>query len=163
MKKVALSIVSVLLLVTMLSSASASYQGVTKKSVKAYYDKYRTYYATTIPKNTIVKVVDIALDRSAGRNIAKVYAGKSRYLYVYDSLLYSGFEALNNSSSKWSANIVKGSRIYQRPTTASNSVRAKKSISIMICGTKGSWALVYDEYKDHFGFVKKSSLTNIIE
>ena len=163
MKKIALSFISVLLIATMVGTASASYQGVTKKRVKAYYDKYRTYYATTIPKNTIVKVVNIALDQSAGRNIAKVYAGKNRYLYVYDSLLYSGFDALNNSSSKWSANIIKGSRIYQRPTTASNSVKAKKSISIMICGIKGSWVLVYDEYKDHFGFVKKSSLTNIIE
>lgn len=163
MKKIAFSFISVLILVSMAFSASASYQGVTKKSVKAYYDRYRTHYATTIPKNTVVKVMDMSFDQSAGRNIAKVYAGKNRYLYVYDSMLYSGFDALHNSSSKWSADVVKGSRIYQRPTTASNSVKAKKSVSILICGIKGSWVLVYDEYKDRFGFVKKSSLTNIIE
>jgi hypothetical protein len=150
MKKIALSLVSVVLLLTLVcGSAFAATGDLTIKAVKAYSDPEMTQYIGTIPKYTSVLV------RAYGSYAHLKYNGSS--CYISPSALTQGKYDYKYMGK---ATLAKGATIYQRPSTSARSVTNRKNCKVYVYGTKKGMAMIRSG-KGVYGFVSTSSLTDM--
>ena len=150
MRKIALSLVSVVLLLTMVCGSAFALTGdLTIKSVKAYSDPEMTQYIGTIPKYTSVLV------RAYGSYAHIKYNGTN--CYINPSALTQGKK---DYSYMGKATLAKGATIYQRPSTSAKSVTNKKNCKVYVYGMKKGMALIRSS-KGVYGFVASSSLTDM--
>ena len=153
MKKPFLRVITLILTVTLLFSgisALASSDLVVKKA-KLYSSSSLSKSIGTIPAWTSITVTS-----HTSSSVYKVkYKGKIGYVrtscLVPETLTYTGSKTLR-----------KGTHVYQRPTTSSASVKAPKTMYVLIIGTKGSWTLARTDDPDYdaiYFFVKTSKLS----
>ena len=153
MKKTLLRVITLVLTVTFLFSgisALASSDLVVKKA-KLYSSSSLSKSIGTIPAWTSITVTS-----HTSSSVYKVkYKGKTGYVrtscLVPETLTYTGSKTLR-----------KGTRVYQRPTTSSASIKAPKTMYVLIIGTKGSWTLARTDDPDYdaiYIFVKTDKLS----
>ena len=151
MKKFALSILAVVLMLTLLCGTALAWTGdLTLKATKAYADPGLSIYIGTIPKYTSVLV------RGSGSSADIYYNGTECYVkassltqgkHDYD---YVGYAVLKP-----------GAVVYQRPTSHSRSVTNGKARTVMVYAMNSGYAMIRTGSKGIFGFVDASNLYNL--
>ena len=150
MKKTALSILAVVLLLTLVcGTALASTGDITIKAAKAYADPDFKYYIGTIPKYTAVQV------RAYGSYADVVVNGVE--CFVKPSTLTQG---ARDNDYIGSATVPKGTRIYQRPSTSAKFTTASKNRTVKVYAVSRGYALIRNK-KGMFGFVKADALKGL--
>ena len=151
MKKVTLSLLAAVLLLTLVCGSALAVTGdMTTKSVKAYADPAMTKYIGTIPKYTSVLV------RAYGSYADVLYNGVE--CYVKPSGLTCGNYNYNFIGS---ATLKSGAEVYQRPSAASKSVTTGKSHKVLVYAATNGYALVRVGKVGVFGFVSAANLTDL--
>ena len=150
MKKTIVTILAVALLVSLFcGTAMASFGDITIKPAKAYSNAAMTDYVGTIPAYTALVV------RSSDK-FADVYVNGEVY-YIKPSALF-GKTILGD----YVAILNKGTKVYQRASTAANTYRLKKAGIVQICKVRGEWALVQTMgERGLYAFVKLDQLKKI--
>ena len=150
MKKFALTLLAVALLVTLVcGTAMAATGDLTMKAVKAYSDPNMTKYIGTIPAYTSVMV------RAYG-SYADVYVNGVE-CYISPSALTKGEYDYNYVGA---AVLKKGATVYQRPTHFSKFVTAPKARAVLVYAVNDGFALIRSD-SGVFGFVGADDLTNL--
>lgn len=150
MKKTVITILAVALLLSMFcATAMASHGDITVKATKLYADSTMTTYVGTIPAYTalVVRSNDSYTD-----------------IYINGQVFYTNGSTLLNVSKlgDFVAALGKGTTVYQRATTDSNSYTLKKKGIVQICKVKGDWALVQTlGERGLYAFVQIDQLKNI--
>ena len=150
MKKTLATILAAVLLLTMFcATALASHGDITVKPAKLYVDPEMKEYVGTIPAYTalVVRSNDSYTD-----------------VYINGQVFYMSGSALLNRSilGDYVAMLGKGTKVYQRATTDSNSYTLGKSGVVQVCKVKGDWALVQTlGDRGLYAFVKIDKLKNI--
>ena len=151
MKKIALSMLAVMLLMILVcGSAFALVGDMTTRSVKAYADPGMTDYVGTIPKFTSVMV------RAYGSYADVLYNGVE--CFVKPSALTCGVYDFNYIGT---ATLKAGSNVYQRPSVASSSITTAKSHRVLVYAATNGYAVIRTGSKGAFGFVSTNNLTNL--
>lgn len=122
------------------------------KGVKAYRDPEMTDYIGTIPKYTAVVVKDTLNGNWYTANKAALVTYKGVKCYIKTSALLQD----EYPGSAKEVTLKKSVRVYQRPTSESANVKAKKGTKVLYIGKKGSWALIRTDALDNcgdYGFV----------
>lgn len=150
MKKIALSLLAVVLMLTLVCGTALAVTGdITVKAAKAYSDPELTKYVGTIPKYTSVLV------RAYG-SYADVYVN-GVHCYVKPSALTRG---AYNDNYVGTATLKAGAKVYQRPSGASKYVTTGKNHPVLIYAAGDGYALIRTSDKGVFGFVSASELIN---
>ncbi len=150
MKKIALSIISVALLLTLVcGSAFALVGDITVKSVKAYADPDFTKYVGTIPKFTSVMV------RAYGTYADVMLNGKE--CYIDPSALTQGKHDYDYIGT---GILVKGAKVYQRPSTAAKVLVNTQENKVYVYGVNKGLALIRTT-GGVFGFVKATDIESL--
>ena len=150
MKKRILTALAVALLLSMFcAQAMASHGDITIKNAKVYSDPAMKDYVGTIPAYTalVVRSNDSYTD-----------------VYINGKVYYISKSALLNRSlaCDYVATLDKGTKVYQRASTAARSYTLKQEGAIQVCKVKGDWALVQTlGDKGLYAFVKVDKLQNI--
>ena len=151
MKKVALSLLAAVLLLTLVCGSAFALTGdMTTKSVKAYADPGMTKYIGTIPKYTSVLV------RAYGSYADVLYNGIE--CFVKPSGLTCGNYNYNYIGS---ATLKAGAKVYQRPSAASHNVTTQKNHTVLVYAATNGYALIRGGKAGVFGFVSAANLTNL--
>jgi len=150
MKKTLTALVALALVLTVLcSQALASVGDITVKSVKAYADAAMTQLVGSIPAYTALKV------RSYDSYADVTLGGRTVYIDT-DALLSKDIVA------RYTATLKKGTKVYQRATTAAANCKLKSGRKVKVLKVKGDWALVQTTNSfGAYGFVKVEKLTGI--
>lgn len=118
------------------------------KKAKAYSDKAMTQYACTIPAYTalLVEFYDPS-DWTVyyEQDVAHVQYGGSTY-YIATSALWN-----DDYKVKSYVTLPKKTKVYQRPSKNSASIKIKKKVSAIYCLKVGKWVLVRTNDYDHTG------------
>ena len=150
MKKFALSLLAVILVLTMVCAQALAVSGdLTTRDARAFADPEMTQYIGTIPKFTSVLV-------AAYGTYADVYVNGVR-CFVEPSALTQGerdFDYIGYGTLR------AGSNVYQRPTVISKNVVNTNPMPVLIYAIKGSCALIRSA-NGVFGFVNTECLENI--
>ena len=152
MKQIISRAIVVVLIVTLALigiSALAESDVVIRKS-KIYSSFSMSRAIGTIPAWTSITVVS-----HTNSKVCKVrYKGQTGYISASNlpdnSMTYTG-----------SGLLAKGTRVYQRPTTSSASVRTPKKLNVLIIAQKNGWTLARTDDPDYdaiYIFVKSSNL-----
>lgn len=150
MKKVAFSILTVVLLLTLVCGSAFAVTGdITLKRAKAYADPDMTIEIGTIPKYTALTV------RAYGNYADVVYNGVK--CYIKASALTQG---KYDYSYIGTATLKKGTTVYQRPSSSSKSKKLSSSAKVKVYKVSDGYALIRSS-KGYFGFVKSESLTDM--
>lgn len=151
MKKIALSILAAVLLLTLVCGSAFAVTGdITTKAVKAYADPNFTKYIGTIPAKTSVLV------RAYG-SYADVYVNGVE-CFIKPSALTCGKKDYDYIGY---ATLKAGSNVYQRPSTSSKSATTSSDIKVLVYAASGGYAMVRTTGKGVFGFVSATNLTNL--
>lgn len=149
MKKTALSILALALLLTLVCGSALAEGDITIKAAKAYSDAEMTHCIGTIPKYTSVSVEHYGTNASIKVNGVQCYvksATLTQGVYKND---YTG-----------TATLAKGAVVYQRPAISSKYAVNKKAAKVYVYAVKKGLALVRTK-KGNYGFVSLSSLSNL--
>lgn len=150
MKKIAVSIISVALLLTLVcGSAFALVGDITVKPAKAYADPNFTKYVGTIPKYTSVMV------RAYGTYADVIVNGKE--CYVEPSALTQGKHDYDYIGT---GTLVKGAKVYQRPSTAAKCLVNTKDSKVYVYAVNKGLAMIRTT-GGVFGFVKADDIGNL--
>lgn len=151
MKKIALSILAVVLLLTLVCGSAFAVTGdVTTRKVKAYADPNFTKYIGTIPAKTSVLV------RAYG-SYADVYVNGVE-CFVKPSALTCGKKDYDYIGY---ATLKAGSKVYQRPSAEAKSVTTSSEIKVLVYAASSGRALIRTTGKGVFGFVNADCLTDL--
>ena len=151
MKKFALSLLAVVLLLTLVCGSAFALTGdMTKVAVKAYADPAMTKYIGTIPKFTSVVV------RAYGSYADVYYDGVE--CFVKPSALTCGEYDYNYIGS---AILKKGAAVYQRPTSSSKSRINGSARKVLVYAATDGYALIRTKVGGVFGFVSISDLAKL--
>lgn len=150
MKKMTIAALALALVLTLFCGSALAYNGdITTSNAKAYLDPDMTILAGTIPAGTSVLV------RSYDKYADVYYDGM--VLYVEPSDLLNG-----DISGDYNATLLKGTTVYQRPTSSAKSLKLKTDGPVNVCAVAGDWALVRTTGDlGLFGYVKVNKLTSI--
>ena len=150
MKKFALSMLAVVLLVTLVFGTALAVSGdMTVKATTAYADPNFTKPIGTIPKYTSVLV------RAYG-SYCDVYVNGFE-CFVKPSALTRGEYDYNYIGF---ATLKAGSNVYQRPSIAAKSVTTGSARPVLVYAVSDGYALIRSS-KGVFGFVSAENLTNV--
>lgn len=150
MKKIAVSIVAAVLLLTLVCGSALALTGdVTIKAAKAYSDPEFKTYIGTIPKYTAVMV------RAYGTYADVVVNGVE--CYVKPSTLSQGKYV---SKALGTATLIKGAKVFQRPTASAKVSTNKKARKVYVYAVKNGFAMIRTT-KGVYGFVHTSDLNNL--
>ena len=148
MKKTALSILALALLLTLVCGSALAVGDITTKSVKAYSDSELKHCIGTIPKYTCLNVNYYGYNASVEVNGVRCYVKSA---------------ALDNGRHKndytGTATLAKNELIYQRPTLSARYSTNKKAAKVYVYAVKKGMALIRTK-KGKYGFVSLSSLTD---
>ena len=151
MKKIALSILAAVLLLTLVCGSAFAVTGdITVKAAKAYADPNFTMYVGTIPAKTSVLVRAYGSYADIYVNGAEVFVKPSTLTCGTKDYDYIGYATLKS-----------GSKVFQRPSAASKSVTTSHSIKVLVYGVSNGAALVRTADNGVFGFVSVKNLTNL--
>ena len=151
MKKIALSMLAVMLLMILVcGSAFALVGDMTTRSVKAYADPGMTDYVGTIPKYSCVLV------RAYG-SYADVYYNDIE-CFIKPSALTCGKYDYNYIGT---ATLKKGAYVFQRPSFASYYTVNRRDRKVLVYAETDGYALVRKGPGGAFGFVSASSLRHL--
>lgn len=151
MKKIALSILAAVLLLTLVCGTAIAVTGdITTRDVKAYADPNFTKYIGTIPAKTSVLV------RAYG-SYADVYVNGVE-CFVTPSALTCGKKDYDYIGS---ATLKAGSKVYQRPSAAAKSATTSSDIKVLVYAANNGMAMIRTTGKGVFGFVSAANLTNL--
>ena len=150
MKKTIMTILAVALLLTLFcATALASHGDITVKATNVYADPALKNYVGTIPAYTALLV-------RSNDSYTDVYINGKVYYISKSSLLNK------NLAGDYVATLDKGTKVYQRASTAARSYTLKQEGAIQVCKVKGEWALVQTlGDKGLYAFVKIDKLQNI--
>ena len=150
MKKIMIAVLAAALMLALLCGSALAVSGdITIKNAKAYSDAAMTKYVETIPAYTALLV------RSYD-DYADVYINGKVY-YIKPSALLQ-----KDAPAKYTATLNKGTKVYQRASTAANSYTLKNGGTVRVCKVVDDWALVQSTGgKGLYAFVKVGKLTNI--
>ena len=150
MKKIAVSIISVALLLTLVcSSAFALVGDITVKEAKAYADPNFTKYVGTIPKYTSVMV------RAYGVYADVIVNGKE--CYVEPSALTQGKHDYDYIGT---GILAKGATVYQRPSTSAKALVNTKAAKVYVYAVNKGLAMIRTT-GGVFGFVKATDIESL--
>jgi len=151
MKKIALSILAAVLLLTLVCGSAFAVTGdITVKAAKAYADPNFTKYVGTIPAKTSVLVRAYGSYADVYVNGVEVYVKPSTLTCGKKDYDYIGYATLKS-----------GSKVYQRPTTASRYSTASSSTKVLVYAVSNGAALIRTTDKGVFGFVNVKNLTDL--
>ena len=151
MKKIALSILAAVLLLTLVCGSAFAVTGdITVKAAKAYADPNFTKYVGTIPAKTSVLVRAYGSYADIYVNGVEVFVKPSALTCGKKDYDYIGYATLKS-----------GAKVYQRPTTASKCSTASHSIKVLVYAASNGKALVRTTNKGVFGFVDVKNLTDL--
>lgn len=151
MKKIALSILAVVLLLTLVCGTALAVTGdITVKAAKAYADPNFTKYVGTIPAKTSVLV------RAYG-SYADIYVNGVE-CFVKPSALTCGTKDYDYIGF---ATLKAGSTVYQRPSAASKSAVTSRDIKVVVYAATNGAVLIRTTGKGVFGFVNAKNLTDL--
>ena len=151
MKKIALSILAAVLLLTLVCGSAFAVTGdITVKAAKAYADPNFTKYVGTIPAKTSVLVRAYGSYADVLVNGVEVYVKPSTLTCGKKDYDYIGYATLKA-----------GSKVYQRPTIASKCSTTSSSTKVLVYAVSNGKALVRTAEKGVFGFVSAKSLTDL--
>ena len=150
MKKTLVAVLALVLALTVCCGAALAAGGdLTIRDAKAYSDAEMTKYAGTIPAGTALVV------RSYD-SYADVYLNGKVY-YISNADLLD-----KDISGKYEATLLKGTRVYQRPSVEANTCKLKNSYSVNVCAVKDDWALVHSNNQfGAYAYVPVSYLVGI--
>ena len=150
MKKTAITLIAVVLLLGLFAASALAVSGdLTIRDVKAYSDAAMTQPVGTIPAGTSVLV--------------RSHDGFAD-LYVDGKVVYISASALLNRdvTSDYAASLGKGVRVYQQASTSADSIKLPKEVTVNICAVNGDWALVQTTNKAGiYGYVRVDRLSDI--
>ena len=151
MKKIAFSILAVVLLMTLvLGSAFAVTGDITTRDVKAYADPNFKKYVATIPAKTSVLV------RAYG-SYADIYVNGVE-CFISPSALTCGKKDYDYIGY---ATLKAGSKVYQRPSSTSKSATTSSDIKVLVYAASDGLAMIRTTGKGVFGFVSAKNLTDL--
>ena len=151
MKKIALSILAAVLLLTLVCGSAFAVTGdITVKAAKAYADPNFTMYVGTIPAKTSVLVRAYGSYADIYVNGAEVYVKPSTLTCGKKDYDYIGYATLKA-----------GSKVFQRPSSASKYVTTSHSIKVLVYAASNGAVLIRTTGKGVFGFVGAQCLTNL--
>ena len=151
MKKIALSILAAVLLLTLVCGSAFAVTGdITTKAAKAYADPNFKMYIGTIPAKTSVLV------RAYG-SYADVYVNGVE-CFISPSALTCGKKDYDYIGY---ATLKAGSHVYQRPTASSKSTTTSSDIKVLVYAASDGYAMVRTTGKGVFGFVSAKNLTSL--
>ena len=151
MKKIALSILAAVLLLTLVCGSAFAVTGdITVKAAKAYADPNFTKYVGTIPAKTSVLV------RAYG-NYADIYVNGVE-VYVKPSALTCGKKDYDYIGY---ATLKAGSKVFMRPSAASKYATTSHSSKVLVYAANNGVALIRTTGKGVFGFVSAQCLTDL--
>lgn len=148
MKKTALSILALALLLTLLCASALAASDITTKSAKAYSDADMKHCIGTIPKFTCVTVDQYGTNASLEINGVRCY--------VKSSALDQGVHKKDYVAT---ATLSKDELVYQRPTLSAKYTTNKKATKVYVYKAKKGMVLIRTK-KGKYGFVSMSSLTD---
>lgn len=150
MKKIAVSVIAAVLLLTLVCGSAFALTGdITIKAAKAYSDPELKTYIGTIPKYTSVMV------RAYGTYADVVINGVE--CYVKPSTLSQG-KFVNKALG--TATLVKSAKVYQRPSSSARVSTNKKARKVHVYAVKNGFALIRNS-KGVYGFVSTSDLNDL--
>lgn len=150
MKKTMIAVLAMALLLAIGCGSALAYTGdLTTSEAKVYSDNGMTNCVGTIPAGTSVLV-------RSYENYADVYYN-GKIVYIKKSDLLHG-----DISGDYNATLLKGTKVYQRANTSSDSYKIKGAVTVNVCAVAGNWALVRTlNSKGIFAFVKINKLVDI--
>ena len=150
MKKIALSMLAAVLLLTLVCGSALAVTGdITVKAAKAYADPNFKLYIGVVPAKTSVLV------RAYG-SYADIYVNGVE-CFVKPSALTCGKK---DNDFVGYATLKADSTVYQRPSSSSKTATTSHAMKVLVYGVDDGKALVRTR-KGVFGFVNASSLTNL--
>ena len=150
MKKIALSLLAAVLLLTLVFGTAFAVTGdMTIKAAKAYADPNFTKYIGTIPKYTSVLV------RAYG-SYADVYVNGVE-CFVKPSALTQGNYDYNYIGY---AVLKSGAAVFQPPSASAKYTRTSKAAPVLVYAVNDGFAIIRSK-SGVFGFVAATELTNV--
>lgn len=151
MKKIAISTLAAVLLLTLIVGSAFAVTGdITTKAAKAYSDPNLTKYIGTIPSKTSVLVRAYGSYADVYVNGVECYISPSALTCGKKDYDYIGYATLKS-----------GSKVYQRPSSSSKSATTSSDIKVLVYAASDGLAMIRTTGKGVFGFVSAKNLTNL--
>lgn len=150
MKKIALSMLAAVLLLTLVFGTAFAVTGdMTVKAAKAYADPNMTKYIGTIPKYTSVLVRAYGSYADVYVNGIECYVKPSTLTQGYYDYNYIGYAVLKS-----------GAKVFQRPSAAAKFATTSKAAPVLVYAVNDGFAIIRNK-SGVFGFVAASELANV--